>query len=360
MRIVYISHLSKSASTGPTYSVPARIAAQKKVDEVCWINLTGVVRDGWKETGYFHDVSEIGELDLKNINECFYSPDLFVFEGFYNLKEVKLAKELAKNLIPYIIVPRSSLTKQAYNNHSWLKKRIAHVMYFNSFCKNALAIQYLTNQEYRDSGDRWNKQHIIIPNGIAVPQITKELFLTDGIKAAYIGRMDIHQKGIDLLLKACKRAETVLRDQHFELTLYGPHSEDYEKIDGLIHSLDLCDIAKLGGEVLGKDKEKAILSSDLFVLTSRFEGHPMGLIEALSYGLPALVTSGTNMGEEIQDSNSGWVCEPNIDSIYEQLMVIVRKQSFGEKSANARQLSMKYDWRVIANDFHQQVSALTE
>ena len=59
-------------------------------------------------------------------------------------------------------------------------------------------------------------------------------------------------------------------------------------------------IVLIKDEVYGEDKEKVILESDFFILTSRFEGHPMALIEALSYGLPCLVTKGSNMSKEIE------------------------------------------------------------
>ena len=49
------------------------------------------------------------------------------------------------------------------------------------------------------------------------------------------------------------------------------------------------------GAVFGKVKEKVLLDNDFFILTSRLEGHPMALIEALSYGLPCLVTQGSRL-----------------------------------------------------------------
>lgn len=53
------------------------------------------------------------------------------------------------------------------------------------------------------------------------------------------------------------------------------------------------------GGVYDSDKETILLNSDFFILTSRFKGHLMGLIEALSYGLFCLVTEGSNMADGI-------------------------------------------------------------
>ena len=67
-------------------------------------------------------------------------------------------------------------------------------------------------------------------------------------------------------------------------------------------------VATIVDEIAGKAKEELLLNTDLFIMTSRLEGHPMGLIEALAYGVPCLVSRGTNMYDEVLSSNAGWVC----------------------------------------------------
>ena len=357
MRIVFISHLSPVASTGPNYSVPGRIGGQSLIDDVYWVNLTDVVREEWIEKPYFHNLSEIGELRLEIIEQRFPNIDIVVFEGFYNMSHVKFSKELRKRKIPYIIVPRSSLTKQALHNKSWLKKKIAHWLFFNSYCHHALAIQFLTKRELEDSGSHWCKTNLVIPNGFDIPKISKRVFFKKGIQAVFVGRIDAYQKGLDVLLKACYSVQDQLRANHFSLTLYGPEKvSDYERIKSEIASCKIGDIVKMGGEVLGKEKEKALLDADLFVLTSRFEGHPMGLLEALAYGLPVIVSPGSNMAEEVAGTDSGWVCETAPNSIKHCLLQVLRsREDFTKKGENARRLASKYDWRLIAKKFHDEI-----
>jgi glycosyltransferase involved in cell wall biosynthesis len=359
MKILFVSQLSPVASTGPNYSVPGRIEAQSHIDDVYWINLSEVKREEWMIKSYFHDSGEYSQLSLSSIEKNFPNIDVVVFEGFYFLKQVKLSRELTKRGIPYVIVPRSSLTRQALCNHSKYKKWIAHQLYFNKYCKNALAIQYLTIREFEDSGTKWNKNAIIIPNGIKIPDRLKTIFSKDKINAVFVGRLDIYQKGLDVLLEACKQVKDILRKNSFNLTLYGPQIIDYSRIESLINQYGINDFVKLGGEVLGKEKEDVLMKSDLFVLTSRFEGHPMGLIEALSYGLPVLVSPGANMAKEIDESNSGWICETQTNSVCEKLIEIVNsKQLFVEKGKQARQLATNYDWEKLSYAFHEKIIEL--
>lgn len=359
MRILFISHLSSVASTGPNYSVPGRIEGQSLIDDVFWINLTDVVREEWAAKSYFHNASEFDKFNLSNIEKAFPNIDIVVFEGFYNRQQVKLSYELRKRKIPYIIVPRSSLTRQALHNNSWLKKKVAHLLFFNSYCRHALAIQYLTKREFEDSGEKWCKNHLVIPNGFNMPRLFRTGFCRNGIKAVFVGRLDVYQKGLDVLLKACKLTMDQLRKNDFKLILYGPKIIDYEWVKQKIGAYGIGDFVKLGGEILGSEKEQALLDSDLFVLTSRFEGHPMGLIEALAYGLPVLVSPGSNMADEVKKFDAGWVCETDSENISRRLVNILKsKDSFALKGQNARELASHYDWKQLAIIFHREINQL--
>ena len=76
----------------------------------------------------------------------------------------------------------------------------------------------------------------------------------------------------------------------------------------------------------------------------------MGILEALSYGLPCLVTEGTTLANDIADSNAGWGTKTSLEGIQSAIdeIVNIRADMF-LKSANAVALiQSKYAWNMIA------------
>ena len=85
----------------------------------------------------------------------------------------------------------------------------------------------------------------------------------------------------------------------------------------------------------------------------------MGLLEALAYGLPVLVTSGTNMAEEVRIANAGWTTETEVNAISQSLLQVMSEWSEAAKrGANARILANNYNWDKLACDFHDQIVKL--
>lgn len=360
MIIIYISNIGKDKAAGMYWSIPASVVTQQLYDECLWVNLNGCDETSWRKVSAFRTINDVNLSDFpKSLSSPYSHPDVVVFEGFYNLQHVKMAKMLRYRNIPYIIIPRGSLTKQAFFNHgvlNYIKKKIACWFLFCPYTRNATAIQYLTEQEYIDSGNGWCRNHFILPNGISIPESCKVDFSPDRIKGVFIGRPSMLHKGLDILAEACAIVRDEMRAAQFTIECHMPKKEDYDVIVDMVNKKGISDIIQIKDGVFGNDKERTLMSADVFIMTSRFEGHPMALIEALSYGLPVAVTEGSNMRKEIAASNAGWTCDTSVEGVVAMLGAIMgERYLLSEKGANARTLATDYKWNNIAKTFHEEI-----
>lgn len=350
MNILYLSHLGGASYAGPTYSVPKQIEAQSKIDNVFWYNATRGGKAEWKELSYYHDLAEFPEESIYRLPEPFNCPDLIIVECFYNMTTSRLLREMIKGKIPYIIIPRGELTAHAQKRKR-LKKSIANLLVCKRYAQKAAAIQYLTEQEYKDSGDEWNKNYIIVPNGIDMPEKRKVAFTEDGIKCISIGRIEPYQKGLDMLIDACSQMKDELMRTNCTIDIYGPDVDGKKiELEQTVERRGLEKIIHFYDGVYGEEKERVLLEHDVFLIPSRFEGHPMALIEALSYGLPCSVTTGSNMRNEIEEYGAGWTADNTVESVMQAIyQMMEERDSYIRKSVNAQMVAKNYMWENIAS-----------
>lgn len=361
MNILYLSHLSGVSYAGPTYSVPKQIEAQSRIDNVFWYNAIKSERTEWKSLPFYHDIEEYPKESIKSLPEPFNHPDLIVAELFYNMFGSPLIRELVNGCIPYVIVPRGELTAKA-QKRKVLKKVLANCYICRRYARKAAAIQYLTSRERADSGEKWNSKGIVIPNGIDNPDRIKTKYSESGIKCISIGRIEPYQKGLDLLIEACFRIKRDLVKAGCSVTICGPDNENrLSELRKDVYDYGLEKVVFFHDGVFGKEKEELILDSDVFLIASRFEGHPMALIEALSYGLPCIATDGSNMREEVDSFKAGWTCDSSVDGICSALLAMLEDRNhireYGEK---AIVLSNQYNWNTIAERTHREYIGLLE
>lgn len=366
MNILYLSRIFGCPWGGPTHSVPAQIVAQSKYDNVLWYNIVDSEKSNWKDTLlkwkefiYYHDLNDFKQETIKDLPRPFNKPDLIVVEQFYKFAKSKIVRELIKDNHKYIIIPRGELAADAQKQKA-LKKKIFNFIYFNKFAKSAIAIQYLTEREKNDSSSKWNRRLLVIPNGTYIPDTILKKKHSQGIEAISIGRIAVFHKGIDLLIEACALVRDELMDKSFRITLYGPDEDSIiPKLHKKIEDLKLENIILFGAPVQGENKKSILLNADIFIMTSRFEGHPTGLLEALAYGLPSLVTTGSNMRKEIEAKDAGWGADNTADSISAALEQMTRETDrFRNKGKNAIDLSKQYSWQSVAQKSHVEYNSL--
>lgn len=287
---------------------------------------------------------------LSSLPEPFDKPDIVVFQELYRKEYIPIFKVLKRHSIPYIIVPHGELSVVAQKK-KFFKKFLANNFIFNKIANNALAIQCLSKKE-KDL-TKMGRKKIIIPNGIHIPNINRvEKNLNDnGIKFVYIGRLDAYHKGLDLMLEAIKIKERLLLENQAKFFIYGPDGLGRKRfLEKIIKKLNISNIVTLCDPISGKEKSQVLLEANCFIQTSRFEGMPLGVLEAMSYGIPVLITEGTNFKDFVIDNNIGWAASNDSISIANAIeQVLTNKSTLHIKGTLAQSIvKSSYNWDEIA------------
>ncbi len=345
MIILHIASIKNNPFSGVAVVVPQHVRQQGKYAVTTLLNINNIIINGIDS-----QISFNAPFDISKLPAPFSKPDIVIFHEIYRIRYLSVYKNLVKNGVPYIIIPHGELTIQAQQK-KWLKKKIANFLFFNHFIKKSLAIQCLSERESVYIRSRHNK--FIGTNGVDLPQKKKKSFNQNIVKFIYIGRLEVYSKGLDLMLEAVRINHNFMIKNRCILDIYGPDIEGrLESLENLVHEKKIGDIVHLNSEVLGKEKEEILLNADIFIQTSRSEGMPLGILEALSYGIPCLVTEGTTLGIKIAKADAGWSSETDDKRIAEAMVIAVKdRQCWNMKSKNGYQLiEQMYNWNKIALD----------
>lgn len=292
-----------------------------------------------------------------------YKPDIVIFDGFWSLYHIKISKILLKNKIKYFIKPHGSFDKRSLKNSliKMIKKKLGKLLIFDNFVKKASGIIYLNEEEENKSVYKKNNSYIQ-PNVFDRNnyKVEKKLDSEEGFKIIYIGRIDMFHKGLDILLETILKNKKILLEKKIFFEFYGSGLEkDVIKLKKYENKLK--DLIKFYGVIRGNKKFEVLSKANIFIHTSRFEGQPMAILEALSLGKPCLVSEGTNMKNIIQLNKAGWILEEN-----DRLIDVILKAKFDyekEKNTfikNSQKCSDSFLWRNLKKKYQDGYKKMLE
>lgn len=290
------------------------------------------------------------------------APDIIHLHSVYSPNNIVFARWARELNIPYVTTPNGGLDQNVMKRKLLLKKMYQHLFELPYSNRAAFVHSVGDTKAILDYGIK--TKIVEIPNGIdldKIPEapsenpITKLFPQTAGKKILmFMGRLDPLHKGLDLLINGFAQAKL----KKSVLLLVGPDFKSNKtKLENLTRELQVNGNVIFTGPIYGNQKYGFLKYADVFIHTSRWEGMPFSVLEAMAMKLPCLVTPPANPMGKIINRNSGWVASVEANDIAQKLREIEntdaeKLRKMGEE--NYRLIKDYFLWSGIAGQIQQE------
>ena len=277
--------------------------------------------------------------------------DLAHLHSVFTKWNARLARRLS---VPYVVSPHGGYAPRSLLRTRW-PKQIYKLFIERPMLRRAALRVALTQVEADDlRAFGAGEPVVVIPNGVLpVPRdvdraaFRRDLGVADGIPLlVFVGRLDVLHKGLDILVEGLTDAPA------WRAALVGPdHRGGGEALTALARRRGLGDRLTISPPLTGNALHQALAGADLFALTSRWEGLPLSLLEALGHGTPALVSPEVERLVGGAAAGAGWVASPARVGAALNGIAAVLDEERARRATAARALAARYDWNETVSRY---------
>jgi glycosyltransferase involved in cell wall biosynthesis/O-antigen/teichoic acid export membrane protein len=302
-----------------------------------WTTPDGVDVHAFRRRGRLLPGSRLAHGIMDHITSM---PDhtLFVVHGQFSPRVARMAALLRRLKRPYVVMPHT-----LYNDAVFAKNRLVKWVYWHLVEKRMLDGAALIQILDDDQSEPLRRRGVSTPTAVVPNAIDPALTLPDDvltwssdgpIRLYYLGRINFHQKALDILV----RAAAVVKDEFdIQLTIQGPDAGDLEALKDIVIKSGASEVVTILPPDFHHDSQELMARHDVFCMPSRIEGFPMAAMEALQAGRPLLFTNVSGLTTTIRESGCGELVSPNLDDVVRGLRAICsRRSEFAEMGRSGR------------------------
>ena len=199
------------------------------------------------------------------------------------------------------------------------------------------------------SGIGYSKKILKINNGVNITDINRANESKADINLIIISRLVV-QKNINIVIEAMK----LLDNKNLKLSIIGEGGE-FSKLKSAIHDLNLQNQVQLLGKIDNNKISQFLLTADIFIQASDYEGLPHSVLEAINYEVPILSTETGGCKDLLNDGERGFIIPmpPDKKVIAENISFIIENKAEATKRANEAKsfINKKHNFLEQANQY---------
>jgi glycosyltransferase involved in cell wall biosynthesis len=267
-------------------------------------------------------------------------PDLIITLGDGDIDIIPKLRTSAKVIWETHFCRYYQVYDARYNNKPLLIRLIKYSRYFTAkyYAKKYNVLVVLTKED----NNYWKlKNSVVIPNFITgnINSVSE----LKGKIAVSVGRLEV-QKGYDILIDIWNKVHNQFPD--WSLFIYGEGNER-KKLENKIKDLHLNDSIFLKG--IERDIENSYKNASIFLSSSRYEGMPLVMLEAMSTGLPVISFDYKCGPKDILLNGSGIIVKSfNLPAFSDAIIKLIENESLRKTMGlNAKMESLKYKKNII-------------
>jgi glycosyltransferase involved in cell wall biosynthesis len=293
-----------------------------------------------------------------------FKPDIAHIKSCWTPSHARAARIIKKLGIPYVVEPGGHLfpihlTIRFAGRPLELWRRLFKYIYQNlidgPMIRGASAIRGLSHFEASYCRNRFGVESFALHLGINQewyePNPKVRYATNDAVvQFLFIGRLDIFQKGIDLILEASRKLVDDGYGRKFHVVIAGPPLGDSDlKIRETIRINGLNDCVSVEPPARDTAKNALFNASHVFIHPSRFEEMAKLPREAVATGLPVIASRESNFGDWVEQEGFGIAAELSSHSLAAAMLRFISDKSLiSECSQAAIIFSRKNSWESVA------------
>lgn len=269
--------------------------------------------------------------------------------SFHNIVIHHYAKKYG---IPYVLQAHGSVLPFFQKQRL---KNIFDLFFSHKILRDASKVIALTRTEaeqYKKMSVNKNKIEIV-PNGVDLYEyenlpkrgrFRKKYGIKDDEKIIlYLGR--IHKiKGLDLLVEAF--ADLIKELDKVRLLIVGPDDGFLSVLKKKIDDLNINDKILFTGPLFGREKLKAYVDSNVFVLASVYDTFPNSVLEACACGVPIIVTDRCGISDFVK--KIGCVVEYEKNQLRDAIIKTLCDEKLRSRKEGMRLVREEFSWDMVA------------